>query len=230
MQSVLNFSAAEKKKVADYLRRFEQTEPANKFEEARCKIGDCVAILYSSGKLLIQGNGSEKVKEKILEEIGLADELFLGIDEAGRGESSGPLVVAGVLGKVNSLRELRDSKKTRNIVEKRGIVLGNSIANFAVSVSAEAIDGMRSQGKNMNAIEAEIIDSIVSAARKSCKEEFRVIVDGNPLQVTVEGVEFLPKADDLNPVVGAASVLAKATRDESADKTVRKSWKTKEKN
>ncbi len=226
MQAVLNFSIAEKNKVAEFLKRLEQLEKKSKFEELHAKLCDCTVTLYSSGKLLIQGNSAESVKEKILAELDLEDTLVLGIDEAGRGESFGPMVVAGVLGQINKLRELRDSKKTRNIREKKETVLKNSITSFVVSVSAQAIDEMRTEGKNLNQIEAEIIDNIVAAAKKT-HSGFRIVVDGNALPTSEKGIEFLPKADDLNPVVGAASVLAKATRDASKDKEKRRTWKTK---
>ena len=227
MQAVLNFSQAERQKVLGFLNCFERLEKKNEFEEARYAIEDYTITLYSSGKLLIQGNSAEKVKEKILAEIGLTDDTVLGIDEAGRGESFGPLVIAGVLGNINKLRELRDSKKTRNIAEKKEIVLQNCLASFVISVSASEIDKMRSAGKNLNEIEAEAIDAIVSSAKKAHGAmNFRIVVDGNPLPAKEKDIEFLPKADDLNPLVGAASVLAKATREESNDKTKRNSWKS----
>jgi ribonuclease HII len=227
MQSVLNFSIEEKEKVKGFLAGFPQSTPTNKYEEMRVSIGESIVVLYSSGKLLVQGNDSEEIKEKVLAGTGTEGELLLGIDETGRGESTGPLVVAGVLGNTNELREMRDSKKTTDIEAKKKIVEEKCIASFVVSVNAESIDEMRSSGKNMNRIEAEIIDSIVAAARKANDGAFNVLVDGNPLPVAEKGIDFLPKADDLNPVVGAASILAKATRNSSKDNAKRKTWKTK---
>lgn len=224
MQAVLNFSQEDKKRILEVLKGFEKLESKSQFEEARGNIDGCTITFYSSGKLLIQGNNAQAVKEKILLAMALPQELVFGIDETGRGENFGPLVIAGVLADKNKMLELRDSKKISSHQEKKKIVEQNAIDTFVVSVSAQSIDEMRAVGKNLNEIEAEIIDLLVSSARKT-RKDFRVVVDGNPLPVKEENIEFLPKADDLNPVVGAASVLAKAIRDASTDKTKRKSWK-----
>ena len=53
----------------------------------------------------------------------------------------------------------------------------------------------------------------------------RIIVDGNPMKTKSKGIEFIPKADDKEAVVGAASLVAKSTRNSSSDKKTRKSWK-----
>jgi ribonuclease HII len=225
MQAVLNFSQEEKQKLLAFLKKeAKQQEKKTEFEENHGTIDDCTITLFSSGKLLIQGNNAQLVKEKILLQLNIEDELVLGIDETGRGENFGPLVIVGVLGFKNKLRELRDSKKINEHSKKKEIVLKNSLATFAISISASEIDSLRATGKNLNVIEAEAMDAIISSAKKT-KKIFKIVVDGNPLPLKETGVEFLPKADDLNPVVGAASVLAKAIREESKDKAKRQSWK-----
>lgn len=219
MQAVLNFSGAEKQRVIGFLRGFEQLAKKTGFEEARCLIEGCTVTLYSSGKLLIQGSKAETAKQKILEDLKLEGGLILGIDETGRGEGFGPLVVAGVLADTNKMRELRDSKKTRNIEEKAKLAEANAIGTKIVEVSASEIDRLRASGKNLNAIEAEAMNEIISYFRKDfAGKKFRVIVDGNPLKGVDKEAEFLVKADDKEPVVGAASVIAKKARDESEDK------------
>ena len=117
----MNFSGKDRKEALEFLKKQEWIGEKSAFEELRVKILDCNVTLFKSGKLLIQGKSIEAVKEKILQNVKASEELVLGIDEAGRGESFGPLVVAGVLGVSGDLRELRDSKKTSNIAEKAGI-------------------------------------------------------------------------------------------------------------
>ena len=54
-----------------------------------------------------------------------------------------------------------------------------------------------------------------------------VLVDGDPIQATVRDVEFVRGGDDSDPVISAASVVAKYERERSPDKEKRKSWKTR---
>ena len=225
MQCMLNFSKEEKQKVLLSLKNFPEKETKTKFEEFRCAIGESTVTLYSTGKLLIQGDDCKTVKEKVLENIGLEGEQVLGIDETGRGEDFGPFVIAAVLADSSKLRELRDSKKVKNIEEKRKIVEENSDAIAVVSISAEHLDSLRKNGVNLNRIEASAINAMVSLFNVVSGKP-RVVVDGKPLKGCLPGIEFVVKADDLNPVVGAASIIAKSERTKG-DKTKRKFWGNK---
>ncbi|MAG22384.1 MAG: hypothetical protein CL943_03735 [Candidatus Diapherotrites archaeon] len=225
MNISLNFSEQEKKTVKEYLAGFEALETKTQYEDVRVKIGESVVTLYTSGKLLIQGEDAEKTKDILLHNIGSVGELLVGIDETGRGENFGPFVVAGVLGNTNELRELRDSKKIGKIGRAKKVVLKHSKGHLVLSKRAGEIDSLRGKGRTMNDIELEMIAEIVQNFREKGFKG-RILVDGSPLNQGLEGVEFMPKADDLNPVVGAASVLAKAARDKSKDKEIRKSWRT----
>ncbi len=85
-----------------------QEEPKTIYEEARLRKGKAVLILYTSGKLLLQGTPAEV--EKLTQELrrrGLGKELpkhafrqengwFIGSDEALKGDTFGGMVVAGV--------------------------------------------------------------------------------------------------------------------------------------
>ncbi|HLD59159.1 MAG TPA: DUF3378 domain-containing protein [archaeon] len=229
MQSVLNFSEQEKKPLRAFLKNFPSLKMKTSFEEAKAEIEGCAVTLYKSGKLLIQGKSHEKAKQKILAAFEEKSELVLGIDETGRGESFGSLVVAGVLGETSRLRELRDSKKTKNISEKSALAEKNLLGKKIIEISASKIDSLRQSGKNLNLIEAEAMNEIISFFEKNFPEKkFRIIIDGSRIRgVKEKRAEFLPKADDKIVQVSAASVLAKNVRDKSPDSEKRKTWKTK---
>lgn len=225
MQETLNFGKSEKKKLKEILSGFEEAKTTNYFEEKRAKHDGCTITLYDSGKLSIQGTNASKVKDEILSSMGLEKELVIGIDETGRGEGEGPMVITGVLGDTNSLRELRDSKKTSDIAKKEKIVSEKMLGSVTLTMNAELIDFVRNNGKNLNEIEAETIEKIAEIL--SNFGDAKIIVDGAPLKVKNKKIKFKPKADDIEPVVGAASIVAKHARNNSQDKKERKTWKKK---
>lgn len=149
--------------------------------------------------------------------------MFCGVDEAGRGPVMGPLVVGAVYVEDDTeLRELgvKDSKK---LTPKRREALFDSIISVAdgysiVTLSAEDIDSKRAK-MSLNMVEMEMFAEAVSRMPVS-----RVYVDcpdpnedkfGNMLSVRIGNtpVTARHKADDTYPVVSAASILAKVTRD-----------------
>ncbi len=224
MSVTLNFGAHEKSEIKKVMAGFDGLETKTDFEEMRWKARNCVVTLYSSGKLVIQGLQCKKVKEFILSELGLPRELQLGIDETGRGERSGPLVIAGVLGDKNKLRELRDSKKTANIGQKREIASKNALAIATVEFSPEFIDHSRKKGVTVDELQAKAARAINLALNP--KSEWPVLVDGKALK-GCNGFKFVVKGDDIEPVIGAASVIAKNARENSANKEKRQTWKNK---
>jgi len=155
--------------------------------------------------------------------------MICGVDEAGRGPVIGPLVFAGVTFKDDTkLIELkvRDSKK---ISPKRRIYLEKIIKETALNyeiliIPAKDIDDMR-KVMTLNEIEVNGFIKII----KKLKPDI-CYVDSADVNEKRFGREILAnltfksdiiskhKADDIYPVVGAASILAKTQRDEEVKK------------
>ncbi len=156
--------------------------------------------------------------------------LVLGTDEAGRGAVVGPLCIAAVVVEENKENELDkmgvdDSKKLsrerREELEKK---IKELVEDFAVvKISAETIDEEMKR-KSLNLIEAERMAEFIETFRPD-----RAIVDATEAKTenvkrtleslisddAKEKMEIVAenKADENYPVVSAASILAKVTRD-----------------
>ena len=224
LQKVLNFGEKDKEKIKELLKDFAEKPVKNAFEEKRVKIKNSTVTMYTSGKVVIQGNDCEEVKKWFLSEMKLDSERIIGIDETGRGERKGPLTIGVVLGEENNLREIRDSKKTKKLEEKIDLITENSEFQAVFSFNASYVDRLRNKGLNLNEIESQVINS-VKELFSNLDEKVEILVDGNPLNSKLQGVKFIVKGDDKNTVIGAASNLAKFFREESKDKAERKSWK-----
>ena len=149
--------------------------------------------------------------------------MFCGVDEAGRGPVMGPLVVGAVYVEDDDvLRSIgvRDSKK---LTPRRREAMYDEIVSAVegysiITLSAEEIDAKRER-MSLNMVEMEMFAEAVSRMPVT-----RVYVDcpdpneekfGNMLSVRINNtpVTARHKADDTYPVVSAASILAKVTRD-----------------
>ncbi len=149
--------------------------------------------------------------------------MICGVDEAGRGPVLGPLVVAGVM--VDSdvpLRQLnvRDSKK---LTPERRELLAPEIRKVArcelVVVPAKDIDVMRAE-MSLNDFEARLFASLIEKLHPDTAYVDAVDVDEIEFKRDVQKhvpfeVEVVSQheADDLFPVVSAASIIAKVRRD-----------------
>jgi ribonuclease HII len=229
MVVTLSFTPAETKTVLKELEKYPSLPTPSPYEKARHKVGDTIVTVYTSGKIVIAAKNTEvekAVKEKLLSWMEKEnDERVFGIDEVGRGEKTGPLVVGGVLGQRNSLRGLRDSKKTSNISAHYQEATKYALIDMRVSVSASMIDELRKKGLTMNDIQAEIAMAFHQLKEKFSPESI-TLMDGKPLRKGMKGIVFQEKADDIEPSVSAASIIAKHTRNESGDTNERKTWKT----
>ena len=142
-----------------------------------------------------------------------------------KGPVIGPLVIAGVTFE-NDLElienNVRDSKK---ITPKRREILSKRIKEFAVNyeislISASDIDHMR-KVMTLNEIEVNAFSKIIEKLKPDiCYVDAADVNDERFGKNILSRLSFKPeiiskhKADDIYPVVGAASILAKTRRDE----------------
>ena len=161
--------------------------------------------------------------------------LVLGIDEAGRGPVIGPLVISGVLinkGEEEKLVKIgaKDSKlvpvnQRERIFDK---IIDVAKSTQIITIEVDEIDKAveSTEGMNLNWLEAKksaeiinefkpdvvILDSPHPIAEKY-GEYVRELLDNKSIEIISEH-----KADENYPLVGAASILAKVTREREMEK------------
>ena len=155
--------------------------------------------------------------------------MICGVDEAGRGPVIGPLVITGVNFRDESkLKELkvRDSKQ---LSPQRREILAKKIKEVASNyeiliISAKDIDDMR-KVMTLNEIEVNAFTNVIKKLKPEiCYVDSADVNEKRFARDILERLSFKPeiiskhKADDIYPIVGAASILAKTKRDEEVQK------------
>jgi len=148
--------------------------------------------------------------------------MICGIDEAGRGSVFGPLVVAAVGTDDDTVLKamgVKDSKKlTPNTRERIFSMIIDSSKYEIVIASAEEIDARR-ENETINDIEADMFARAAAAVGSGivyadCPDvDETAFANGLSARLGNRTVISRHKADDTFPVVSAASIVAKVTRD-----------------
>jgi len=138
----------------------------------------------------------------------------IGVDEAGRGSLVGSVVAAAVVLPFDfHIPDLTDSKK---LSEKKRDSLYQQITKqceWSVSeASSIEIDQFNILQATMLAMKRSIINLQEEYAAKKRQTIFNVIVDGN-LCPDVPNCVAIVKGDLIEPVISAASIIAKVVRD-----------------
>ncbi|MDC0664215.1 ribonuclease HII [Marinobacter sp. SS21] len=134
--------------------------------------------------------------------------LLAGVDEVGRGPLAGPVITAAViLDPERPIAGLGDSKK---LTEKRREALYDQIVEHALAWSlgrceADEID-------QLNIYQATMVAMERAVAGLSIAPEY-VLVDGNRCPKWHWPSEAVVKGDGRVAAIGAASIIAKVTRD-----------------
>ncbi|MEM4168924.1 MAG: ribonuclease HII [Thermoproteota archaeon] len=163
--------------------------------------------------------------------------LIAGVDEAGRGCVIGPIVIAAVGVEEKSVQRLVEAgvKDSKRLSPRSRVQIASSIRRIARvvetrRVSASRIDGLRAKGVSLNEIEAMLVGSILSKHRRgvfyvdsvdrNC-ERFRMMMLRHA--PGFKGVLIVRNyLDESNPMVGAASIIAKVERDRAVKSLLRK--------
>ena len=150
---------------------------------------------------------------------------ILGIDEAGRGSVLGPMVIAGVIvpEKMEKVLERMGVKDSKRLTPNRRTILSRKLKKMfdyeIVVITAREIDEMRAEGINLNEIEKNAMESILLKMKPKKAIVDAVDVKAERFQDNLcedTGVNVLAehKADDKYIQVSAASIIAKAERDD----------------
>jgi len=134
--------------------------------------------------------------------------IIAGVDEAGRGPLAGPLVVASCILPENLSLEIDDSKK---LSPKKRELLYEQITNHPeilysiIIVDKDRIDELNILRATMHGM-------------KEAVEQLRIapdfaLIDGNQLPPVSIAAKAIVEGDSLSYSIGAASILAKVTRD-----------------
>jgi len=152
----------------------------------------------------------------------------LGIDEAGRGSILGPLVLAGVVVCEKDITFLQDlgvmdskqfgSSKSGKL-KRKGIALEikQKLPHKIITISSHEVDRYVEKG-GLNVLEQQVALEIIQHLSSD-----RVVLDGKNLfgPITKQNIIAENKADLKYISVGAASILAKDSRDQQFEEICR---------
>ena len=146
-------------------------------QHARCaaRTSDCTIVLYRSGKCLVQGSRAEDFVTFVLEplvlqkvELGYEDILnpaavqpHIGVDESGKGDFFGPLIIAAAyvdesLAKTMRAMNVRDSKRISS--DDKALELGRELRRLlgrrwaVVKIGPAAYNRLYARLRNVNKI------------------------------------------------------------------------------
>jgi len=147
---------------------------------------------------------------------------ILGVDEAGRGPLAGPVVAAAVYFDYDkcanfpkSLRDLNDSKQLAEEDRERfyKLILKHARSWGVGIVSSQEIDQINILRATMKAMTMAVDEVAAKLAVENVSPEL-LLVDGNYFRTTLPyEYQTVIDGDAKSPLIAAASVIAKVTRD-----------------
>jgi len=157
---------------------------------------------------------------------------MIGIDEAGRGPVIGPLVMAGVFIEDDSgliAMGVKDSKLLSPLKREQLFDKIKELPHFIISIPAEQVDAaLNDPNLNLNKLElitaAKIINELPGkvAMLDAPGSNISAMIEYTQQFITRDiDLKAEHKADLNYPVVGAASILAKVTRDREIERMKR---------
>lgn len=223
----------------------EREDPSQKYITAAYKLNGAKISIFTSGKILFQGQPSDRLAklhrkiEELIQAVFTADSAenesetasesqtgagLIGVDESGKGDYFGPLVIAGVYVDSELERELRqlgitDSKRLRdNRIDEMALQIQRKCYYSIVTIGNTKYNQLYESFGNLNRMlawgHARVIENMLEKVDCSFalsdqfgkKELIEQALLENGRRITLEQ---RPRAES-NVAVAAASILARA--------------------
>jgi len=240
--ATISLALAEKLRSDLFQQGFEISTPVYTIFSAQKKGVSCT--LYTSGKLTVQGKEKEEFIKFYLEPEILGNLSYsypeaqvdltsrIGIDEAGKGDFFGPLCIAGVQADEKHIKDLlswgvKDSKKINDPqILKLSKQIRQNLPYSVVMISPQKYNELYEKFRNLNELlawgHATAISELVqkTGCRKVTIDQFageHLVI--NALKRKELSVDLSQRhGAEADPVVAAASILARAAFVEGIDR------------
>lgn len=237
-----NLSLADKLRQGLQEQGFVLAQPQHTLFQGKKKSLTCT--LYASGKLMVQGKEKDDfiryyLEPEILgtfthgyEELAIDSTPRIGVDESGKGDFFGPLCIAGVFAKGESIAQLTkigvvDSKRLKDSsILKIARQIKKDYSHHVISIGPKRYNELYEKFGNLNLLlgwgHATVIEQLVE--KTGCDH---IIIDKfaaehvveNALQRKGKKVVLTQRVRaEQDPVVAAASILARAAFVEAIDR------------
>lgn len=183
------FEITEEKKLKDFFEKKGAQFSMQQNAVWRAKTPEYCAIFYNTGKFLVQGSDVEIIAGEVEDYMGLIKTDFvakaqdinvplkrIGVDESGKGDFFGPLVIAGVMVDENNiaiLREanIRDCKKVDDKqISKMAAIIKNNCTFSVITINPSKYNELYAKLGNLNLLlawgHARAIENILE--KKDC--------------------------------------------------------------
>lgn len=201
-----------------------------RYEILRARVNGSLVVVYRTGRAVYHSSLVDLIERILIPPPGIE----VGSDEAGKGEAAGPIVVAAVALEPRSAVRLRalglvESKSIsrRELSRVAGLIRELSLKYAVRVVSPEEFKAVWIRG-NLNALLSQWHLEVLRPILREVREIHAVVVDSfgseeleTSLRRIVPGAARLivePRADERYVSVAAASVLARAERDEALER------------
>lgn len=238
-----NFELTDRLRDDLHVQGFTLSQPPHTVFQAKKKGLTCT--LYTTGKLTVQGKGTKEFVEFYLEpEIlnvftyGYKEELIdkttrIGVDESGKGDYFGPLCIASVFSDADAIGKLielgvKDSKKmTDKSILTMAAKIRKSFPHAIVRIGPQKYNELIERFGNLNLLLGWGHATAISNLMDQVPHCEKVIIDQFAAEHVVQNALKQKKKEILltqrtkaeeDPVVAAASILARATFLEELDK------------
>lgn len=223
-------------------------ETTSRYELFRAQVSGALVVGYTSGKVVANRGDIQPILREAMRGIGPMQDgsLTIGSDEAGKGEWLGPMTVAAVaLTQPQAVdlqsRGVMDSKELslHTIAELAAEVVSKSAAHYVVTISPQKFNTLVSdfagEEKSLNELlawgHAKAIENVLEGLgeqglpTKVVIDEFDRVATERRLRRLLESHQLdvlqMPKAEAVT-AVAAASIIAKAKREEWVDRNSRR--------